>query len=73
MSNAVVSYERALLISRELGDLKGEVNSLCNIGGALAETRETRRAIEYFEQQMHQAYLERIQDRTIVSGKHVCS
>ncbi|HQR31972.1 MAG TPA: tetratricopeptide repeat protein [Blastocatellia bacterium] len=46
----IQSYERALAISREIGDRRGEGADLGNLGNAYASLGEVRRAIEHYEQ-----------------------
>ena len=50
MRRAIEYYEQALVISREIGDRRGEGNDLGNLGMAYADLGEVRRAIEYYEQ-----------------------
>jgi tetratricopeptide (TPR) repeat protein len=47
---ALRSIERALAISREIGDRRGEGADLGNLGNAYASLGEVRRAIENYEQ-----------------------
>jgi tetratricopeptide (TPR) repeat protein len=41
-----------LVIDREIGDRRGEGNALGNLGNAYADLGETRKAIEFYEQQL---------------------
>ena len=50
MRRAIEYYEQALVISREIGDRRGEGTALGNLGIAYADLGEVRRAIEYYEQ-----------------------
>ena len=50
MRRAIEYYEQALLISREIGDRRGEGHWLGNLGIAYAALGEVRRAIEHYEQ-----------------------
>ncbi len=43
-------YEQALVISREIGDRRGEGNRLGNLGLAYADLGEVGKAIDYYEQ-----------------------
>ena len=47
---AIEYYEQALKISKEIGDKRGDGNSLGNLGLAYSQLGETRKAIEYHEQ-----------------------
>ena len=47
---AIGYLERALNISRKIGDRRGEGADLGNLGNAYAGLGETRKAIEYHEQ-----------------------
>jgi tetratricopeptide (TPR) repeat protein len=41
-----------LVITREIGDLRGEGNALGNLGLAYADLGETCKAIEFYEQRL---------------------
>ncbi len=47
---AIEHYEQALMISREIGDRRGEGNNLGSLGLAYSDLGEMRLAIEYYEQ-----------------------
>ena len=47
---AIECHERALVISRELGDSRGEGNHLGNLGTAYRNLGQVEKAIEYYEQ-----------------------
>ena len=50
MRRAIEYYEQALVISREIGDRRGEGTASGQPGHAYAALGEVRRAIEYYEQ-----------------------
>ncbi|NAS89575.1 hypothetical protein C4E24_07580, partial [ANME-1 cluster archaeon AG-394-G21] len=47
---AIEYYEQALAIAREIGDRRGEGNSLGNLGLAYSDLGQEEKAIEYYEQ-----------------------
>ena len=47
---AIENYEQALVISREIGDRRGEGTDLGNLGNAYQSLGDVRRAIENYEQ-----------------------
>ncbi|KAF5410364.1 MAG: tetratricopeptide repeat protein [Euryarchaeota archaeon] len=49
VEKAIGYYEAALVISREIGDRRGEGNHLGNLGNAYSDLGEVERAIEYYE------------------------
>lgn len=51
LRKAIIYYEQALFISRELGDQHGEGNALGNLGTAYKDLGERIKAIGYYEQQ----------------------
>ena len=50
MQAATDYYRQALAISRALGERRKEANRLANLGLALMELEDTRRAIDYYSQ-----------------------
>ena len=50
VEKAIGYYEQALVISREIGDRRGEGNRLGNLGNAYARLGEVEKAIGYHEQ-----------------------
>ena len=49
---AIVFHKQALLISREIGNRRGEGNALGNLGNDWATLGEPRNAIELYEQNL---------------------
>ena len=50
VKEAIGYYEQALGITREIGDRRGEGNSLGNLGNAYADLGQVEKAIGYYEQ-----------------------
>jgi tetratricopeptide (TPR) repeat protein len=49
MERAIEYHERALAISKDIGDRRGEGTNLGNIGNAYSDLGQVERAIEYYE------------------------
>jgi tetratricopeptide (TPR) repeat protein len=58
---AIENYENALEIQRELGDRRGEANTLANLAGVHKSTGSSRLAIENYEKAL--AIQKELQDR----------
>ena len=49
---AIEYYEKALKISREIGDRRGEGNNFGNLGNAYSHLGKPRKAIEFLKQSL---------------------